>query len=39
MENNVLDGVLRQLSSLENNQFIKTVLMHEYFRSDQVKSN
>jgi hypothetical protein len=36
MENTVLEGVLRQLSSLESNQFIKTILIHEYFRSEEV---
>ena len=36
MEETVLEGVLRQLPPLQNNQFIKMVLMHEYFRNDQV---
>jgi hypothetical protein len=39
MENTVLEGVLRQLSSLESNQFIKTILTHEYFRSEEVSNN
>jgi len=36
METTVLEGVLRQLPALQNNEFIKAVLMHEYFRNDQV---
>ena len=32
----MLEGVLRQLPNLLNNEFIKTILMHEYFRNDQV---
>ena len=37
MENTVLEGVLKQLSTLRSSQFVKSVLLHEYFRSDEVK--
>jgi hypothetical protein len=36
MEDTVLEGVLGQLPEIQRSQFVKTILMHEYFRGDQV---
>jgi hypothetical protein len=37
MENTVLEGVMSQLPNFHSNQIIKKIILHEYFKSYEVK--